>query len=157
VTLAVPHKLGTCLFLVFTIALSHSRAEHFALACSPLSLSLCLFFSVSFPLSLPFFPSVSPHMYLSSVSSPPSLLSVSSSRSVPFCLFPSVSLMSLLLRLSPLCLFTSVCSPQTLLLCLFPSVSSPLPLPLCLFAPVSPSDFSPLYLPLCLFPSVSSF
>jgi hypothetical protein len=85
--------------------------------------------------------SLSLHLCLfRSVSSPPSLLSVSSSLTVPLCLFPFVSRMSL----------PSVSSPRSLPLGLFPSVSSPLSLLLYPFPSDSPSVSPPPSLPLRL-------
>ncbi len=121
-----------------------------------------------------------------SVCSPARLLSVSTSLSVPFCLFASASSMSLLLYLSPLslslslwltpqslphllsslsfplCLFLSaflsplVCSPPTSLFSL--SICLPLAFPFpYLMPPPSPSCLSLLlHVPLCLFPYVCS-
>ncbi len=125
-----------------------------------LSLLSCLFPSLSFPMPVPLclFPSISPPMHLPFVSSPQSLLSVSSSLSVPLYRFPSVSQMSLLLCLSsmslPLFLLPSVSflpsllcpPPMPLPLYLFPSVSSSLSLSLPL------SYVSSYVSPLCLFP-----
>ncbi len=111
---------------------------HFPFCLFPMSVPFCLFSYDSSPLSLSLllFSDVSPSVSSLKLSLSISPLSLPSSLSVPFCLFPSVYLMSVLLRLSP-CLFFSSCSHLSVPLWLFPSASFTLPLSLCLFSSVS--------------------